>query len=182
MTLMTAGETWKVIPGYEGLYEVSDQGRVRGLDRHVKHSKGGLRLHRGKIISPDYALKYPQHHLHKDGKQRTHYTHQLVALTFIGPRPDRDYQVAHKDGNPRNNTPSNLYYATPSQNAEDKRSHRTMPLGSNHKNSKLKESDIPRIRQLSNEGMSRSKVAKLFGVCTMTIQNVISGKVWAHVQ
>lgn len=51
-------ETWKPIPGYEGLYEVSDHGRVRSLDRVVEFSDGRLRFQRGTDLKPNMRSRY----------------------------------------------------------------------------------------------------------------------------
>ena len=101
-------EIWKSIPGYEGLYEVSNTGRVRSLDRYVKVGFGAYRLHKGKIINltlsnsgyyfVDLTYKYKRKHF---------YVHRLVAEAFI-PNPDNLPQVNHKDEDKTNNIAENL--------------------------------------------------------------------------
>ena len=52
-------EVWKDIPGFEGLYQASNQGRIRSLDREVRHNYGGTAVKKGKIITPHITQPYP---------------------------------------------------------------------------------------------------------------------------
>jgi hypothetical protein len=56
--------------------------------------------------------------LHKDGRPRNYLVHVLVASAFIGPKPDGDYEVNHKNGNKERNARENLEWATPSENLQ----------------------------------------------------------------
>jgi hypothetical protein len=109
-------EIWKEIKGYEGLYEVSNFGNVRSLDRYV-HTKGnGLRLHRGKILTPETnKLGYKRLHASKDGVSKHLLVHRLVAEAFL-PNYNNYPVVNHKDENPSNNHVSNLEWCTYSYN------------------------------------------------------------------
>src|SRR5882757_7016724 len=115
-----SAERWLPVPGYEQLYHVSDAGHVRSLTRHTR---AGIRSGRPlkTNISP---AGYPQLGLCRDGQQRTYPVHQLVAMAFLGPRPD-DLEVRHLDGNPTNNLIDNLKYGTASENARDSLRHGT---------------------------------------------------------
>lgn len=117
-------ETWLPIPGYEEYYGVSDQGRVRSLDRIVEHRNrwGGInrRPVNGGMLSLDVVANgYRVVGLHRPGdKPRMDAIHRLVMLAFVGPRQD-GMEVCHTDGNRMNNTLSNLRYGTHSENAQD---------------------------------------------------------------
>lgn len=118
-------EEWRSIPGYEGCYEASNHGGVRGLDRWVAGPGGSRRRIHGKILSQ--AVDAEKRHavsLNREGRARTRRVHQLVMEAFVGPRPPR-HQVAHWDGNPENNLLENLRYATQAQNEGDKFRHGT---------------------------------------------------------
>lgn len=103
-------EVWKDIKGYEGLYQVSNLGRVKSLKTYVGYSK------KEKILKPqiDY-LGYVHVNLYKNGKLKSCKIHRLVAEAFI-PNPNCLQQVGHNDDNKENNCASNLYWTTSLEN------------------------------------------------------------------
>ena len=101
-------ETWKDIPGYEGLYQVSNTGKVKSM------SYG----HHGvpRIITPHESNGYQRVLLYNDNKKRkSHRVHRLVWETFVGPIPE-GLQINHKDENKSNNSLENLEVMTQKQN------------------------------------------------------------------
>lgn len=112
-------EIWKDIPGYEGMYQASDCGRIRGLDRIVKSSgPSGIRTAKGSIMTNrTTSWGYLSTTLTKEGKGKNIQVHRLVALTFIE-NPENKSLVNHKDGNKINNLKSNLEWATYSENTK----------------------------------------------------------------
>lgn len=101
-------EVWKDIEGYEGLYQVSNLGRVRSVDRYVRTSRGnGLKPVKGKIIKQAVLSGYVCVRLHKNNKEKTHLVHRLVANAFI-PNHNNLPEINHKDENKQNNLISNL--------------------------------------------------------------------------
>ena len=101
-------EEWRPIEGYEGLYEVSNLGRVRSLDRYVEYSNGRIHLHKGKVLSPAKDKNgYLKVVLNCNGKCKTTNIHRLVANVFI-PNPDNLPMVNHKDEDKSNNSVDNL--------------------------------------------------------------------------
>lgn len=112
-------EIWRDIKGYEGLYQVSNMGQVRGLDRMVYPNNRKAYVVRGRILIEGFSKKNRKHvQLCKDGNKERAYTHVLVAETFLGKRPD-GYHICHKDGNHLNNRLDNLRYDTPKENNID---------------------------------------------------------------
>ena len=110
--LLVCMETWKVIPGYEGLYEVSDQGNVRTFRRGAN----------GRLLKPG---RMPQGHLSVAlGRGNSQCVHKLVLLTFVGPAPDR-HECCHNNGNPADNRLENLRWGTRSDNIRDAVRHGT---------------------------------------------------------
>ena len=96
-------EIWKDIEGYEGLYQVSNLGRVKALDRYVKHWRGGLLLRKEQIKRQSNDCDgYLIVTLCKEGKIKNYRVHRLVAEAFI-PNPNNYPQVNHKDENKQNN-------------------------------------------------------------------------------
>lgn len=107
-------ETWKVITGYEN-YEVSDQGRVRSLERYEK-CNGILRRRNEKIIKQSVnKYGYPFVSLSKNGIRVVRTVHRLVAEAFL-PNPQNFPQVNHKDEDKTNNVVSNLEWCDASYN------------------------------------------------------------------
>lgn len=103
---MKQPEEWKPIPGYEGLYEISNYGRVRSYQLDSN----------GKILSPGNTGKdgsgYCFVNLYKDGKAKKHCTvHRLVAEAFI-PNPSNFPQVNHMDECKKNNYFENLEWCS----------------------------------------------------------------------
>lgn len=101
-------EIWKSIPGYEGLYEVSNTGQIRSLDMYVKVGFGAYRLQKGKVLSPAKdKYGYLVVSLTYNGKHKTIKVHRLVAQAFIE-NPDNLPEVNHKDEDKTNNIVENL--------------------------------------------------------------------------
>ena len=115
-------ERWKDVVGYEGFYQVSDLGRVRSVDRVVRHPKGGPSLRKGQIKSQVLTSRYGHLgvHLSKNGVGRSVHVHRLVAAAFLGPCPEGQ-QVRHGPNGVTDNSVSNLCYGTRSQDGLDKR-------------------------------------------------------------
>ena len=122
-------EQWKPVVGYEGLYEVSDHGRVRSLDKEVKSAvcRKGSRIRRGKILQPVRTPKgYLTAALYRNGKasRKRQYVHRLVLEAFTGPCPE-GMECRHIDGDSQNNNHSNLQWSTHKENCQDKIDHGT---------------------------------------------------------
>lgn len=112
---------WRPIPGWEGYYEVSDDGQVRSLDRlDARGCQVKGRTLRGTIN----AYGYPFVTLSKSGYRWLTVVHRLVMLAFVGPCPE-GHEVLHADGTRANNNLSNLSYGTRSDNARDSIKHGT---------------------------------------------------------
>lgn len=105
--------SWKEIPGYEGLYLVSDDGNVFALPKKSRRTAKMLKPY---LRGTDY-LKYQCVSLFKDGGVRRFAVHRLVAEAFL-PNPDRLPEVNHKDENTMNNRADNLEWCTRQYNIE----------------------------------------------------------------
>lgn len=117
---MNMSERWRDIPGWEGLYQASDQGRIRSLDRVVLHAGYGTINLKGRIILPAPVGRsgHLKANLWKNNVRHGLYVHRLVALTWIGPCPDNQ-EVCHGSNRVADNSVGNLCYGTHKQNSLD---------------------------------------------------------------
>lgn len=164
---------WRPIPSVK-FYEASDDGRVRSIDRLRQTSNGQIRFYRGKEITPSSSNQYGHIKGAVAGKPR--YFHRLIAEAFHGPCPD-GMQVAHCDGNCKNNRPENLRYDTPTGNNSDKVAHETILKGENHPGAKLSQANVSHIRKLRLR-LTQKAVAEIYGVTRSTIAAIDQGKSW----
>lgn len=104
------GEIWKDVPNYEGYYQASNLGRVRSLDRTVVDSRGGERFYKGRIIKGNVNEDgYRRTTLKKNSIGRTFMFSQLVAMTFLGHKPNGITMVVdHINGDIANDRVENL--------------------------------------------------------------------------
>ena len=102
-------EEWRPIEGYEGLYEVSNTGRVRSLDRYVRSKSKSYRLQKGSILSPFTTNGYLCVILQASQVTRKFRIHRLVAQAFL-PNPDNLPEVNHRDEDKTNNRVDNLEF------------------------------------------------------------------------
>ena len=111
-------ETWKDIPGYEGIYQASTHGRIRSAPGKTTHSvRHGIRKWQTRIMKPktktSRAIRVT---LWKDKQSKDYLVHRLVATTFL-PKPDGKDCINHKDGNPKNNNITNLEWCDHRENS-----------------------------------------------------------------
>lgn len=105
--------------GWEGLYDVSDLGRVKSLERRVRTKGNGTRLLRERILKLSVTRDgYAIVKLCRDGRARSMTVHSLVLIAFIGPRPT-GLEACHRDGNKVSNALSNLRWDTKKANELD---------------------------------------------------------------
>ncbi len=158
------------IAGYEGYYQVTDRGRIWSVRN-------------GKFCKPHRGNKYGhlKIHLWVDGKRRSFFVHRLVMLAFKGECPV-GYEVAHENGDASDNRLSNLRYATPTDNNQDKVTHGTLLKGSKLTQSRLSEKHIPTIRKRLAAGEQCSAIALDYGVARQTISSIRRGDSWGHVE
>lgn len=108
-------EIWKDIPGYVGLYQVSDLGRVRSLPRTVKRGDGKMSIKGHDLEQFLTNTGRMEVHLCRDGKWTHWLVHRLVAIVFL-PNYNNLPQINHLNGNPRDNRLCNLEWCDQSKN------------------------------------------------------------------
>ncbi|MTW19413.1 hypothetical protein GJ689_24795 [Rhodoplanes serenus] len=136
---------------------------------------------------------YQQVSLWENGRGRTCFVHQLVALTFHGPRPSDRHHAAHRDGDKSNNTDVNVQWITKEENERDKVAHGSANIGTRNGGSVLSEDQVADIRRRaadlprSSSGRRLKKgsldvLSSEYGVTKSCLYQVISGMRWRHVQ
>lgn len=162
-------EQWKDIEGFEGLYEISDQGRLRSL--HPRNY--------GRIIRQTKTLDGYRHTtLYKNGIRYPRRIAKLVMESFVGPKPSDIHQINHRNGKKDNNRRSNLEYVTPRENMIHASTNQLMAKGELHWKSKLTEANVVEIRTSKETGIA---LAKKFGMHKQTISLIKRRKLWTHV-
>ena len=116
-------EIWKDVPEYEGMYQASNFGKIKSLERSVNNN-GGERVLPEKIMSQrSFTRKgrtYLTVNLSKYGRRKTFRVHVLIAKTFLGRRPDK-FVIDHINNIPTDNRASNLQYITSRENTSKDR-------------------------------------------------------------
>lgn len=160
------------IPGYEGRYAITRQGRVFSVPR--SGTRGGWLKQ-----SPNSQGYLRVNLTNPNGSQSTKNVHVLVLLTYDGPKPE-GMQACHNNGDKTDNRLENLRWDTPSSNNLDKRKHGTSG-GEKNGRAKLTAEQVTSIRDRYEFGdVSLSRLAYLFGVDKSTIHRVVSGTSWTQ--
>ncbi len=176
-------ESWRDIPGYEGLYQASDLGRVRSLGRteEVANRWGGMttRVKKPKVMKLGSVnnddRRYVTVGLHKDGKVVTYEVHRLVTLTFIGPMPG-GLCTCHNNGNSKDNRLINLRYDTQLGNIADKRAHGTHVEGEQISWTKLTNEVVRNMRARYASGESAETIAASCGTNASNVRRICRGE------
>jgi len=187
-------EEWRDIVGYEGIYQVSNLGRVRQIAKR----KGTWP---GRILKPaKHRQGYLVVHLCNDHRDMKGYlVHRLVCQSFNGMPPTSKHQVNHRNGKKDDNRASNLEWVTSSQN----NFHSCRVLGNIRSpvsyfysssrgeangQAKLTSQDVLSIRALYAQRRANGKrcytqarLGALFGVSTQTINLIVNRKRWEHI-
>lgn len=116
-------EQWRPVAGHEGLYEVSDRGRVRSIDRTIICRNGTTSRRPGKMLKPQIT-PHGYRRITFGYRRGQQYVQSLVLTAFVGPRP-AGLEACHNDGDPSNNMLSNLRWDTRISNMLDQVRHGT---------------------------------------------------------
>lgn len=170
---------WRDIEGYEGLYQVSNTGLVKSLDRIWTSGRNNSHIRKKPehILISRVAKGYSYVVLCKDGKTKTYKIHRLVATHFLENK-DNLPVVRHKNDIPTDNNVWNLEWGTIQDNNDDRNNRDRQAKGTKIANSKLKELDIINIR---NSNLKPSELSKIYSVHISTIISIIKRKTWKHI-
>lgn len=172
-------EQWLVVPGWDGLYEVSDAGRVRSVAREGETTMG-KRLYGGQTVKPiERSNGYLAVNLTSRGRRVQRLVHRIVLTAFVGEAADGQ-QACHGNGNRRDNRLTNLRWDSVAANHADKNEHGTSPRGSRNPNSKLSEEKVLALRRRYRTNLAG--MAAEFGVSRGAVEKVLYGQTWKHVK
>jgi hypothetical protein len=166
-------EIWKDIPGYEGYYQISNLGRVKGLPRPKRLSSGGFTMLVETIKKPHYQSDgYLQIGLSKDGKKGSFLLHRLVGFAFL--EGDQSLEINHKDFNRDNCRADNLEWATRVENVDYSQRNKRYEGKYFRGLAKLSPEQVIEIRTIGRL-IPRKTLAERYAVTCQTIGAIIRG-------
>jgi hypothetical protein len=170
-------ERWVEVVGYEGLYEVSDIGRVRSLERRRLTTRGNQRWP-AKVLKVfiDPSTGYSCVNLSNGAGAKKCSVHALVLSAFRGARPD-DMEGCHEDGNRSNNALTNLRWDTRLSNAADRVRHGMQVKGERSPGARLTGELVGWIR---DSGQSSIELSTVLGVASSTVRAARLRDNWGH--
>jgi hypothetical protein len=163
-------EIWKDIPGYEGEYQASDQGRIKSLSRTVRSSNQSSSFDftlKESILQPGKRDKCGHLSVVLHNPRKSFGVHKLVMLAFVG-KPPSGCCVLHNNGNPADNRLSNLRYDTQSENIID-----VFRQGRVWR--KLSAEDAKQIKFGLHCKITCRELGKMYGVTHQTISKIKNG-------
>ena len=168
-------EVWRPAPGYEGIYEVSDQGQV-------------MRVKRGQGTRPGLILRqnarpngYVSAELFRDGEGSRTSIHRLVAGAFVD-NPDSLPIVNHLNSVRDDNRACNLEWTTQSLNNYHAANRNGAYRGERNGRSILTEDDVRTIRRLRKAGQKLTEIGERFGITKAHVSAIAHRRLWAHVE
>lgn len=169
---------WREIPGYEGLYEISDSGIVRSIERLIVRSRNGVKPVPQKIKKPTLRKDgYLRVNLWKGCQRRTFAVHRLVLMAFVG-FPPEGHEACHANGIRADNRLENLRWDTKKANYADARAHGTCTTGERNGRAKLTREQAAEIRAST---LSYSQLASAYGVSRAAVHYIKSNRGWKEV-
>jgi hypothetical protein len=160
-------EVWLPASGTEGVYEVSNLGRIRRADR-------------GNTLTPTFTSGYAIVSLSLGGVTQNVRLHRLVLSSFCGAPPFEGAFACHNNGDTRDNALTNLRWATPKENQQDSIRHGTRPRGEDIHNAVLTADQVREIRAEIASGSRNPPLAERYGVSISTIHLIRHKRIWRH--
>lgn len=176
-------EIWKDIPDYEGLYQASNLGNIRSVDR-VEVCGNMNRSRKGRVLKQKTKKNgYKEVTLSRDGNSKSFTVHRLATMTFLINFKDKPC-VNHKDSNRANNVLDNLHMVTHSENMiHGLLFGNVIPKrGVDHSSSKLKYKEVVDIKKMLVSGYSAPYIAEKYQVSKSAIYSIKGGYNWKHVK
>lgn len=165
--------SWLPIIGWEGIYEISDHGNVRSVDRAI-FTRTGRRRYRGVDIALTLSPRgYYVFGAKCPGRKALIKVHRAVCEAFHGPAPTPLHEVAHNDGDRSNNRAENLRWATRQENSLDRVRH-----GTESKPRATTERQALEIIARLNNGETQRGIAAQLGLSRSAVDNISRARSW----
>lgn len=175
-------ESWREIQGWEGFYEVSDEGRIKRVAPSIF---GRWHQPAGHILAP-HVIKsgYRMVRLCRRTEEKCLRVCRIVLRVFSGEPPTPQHQANHINGNKADDRASNLEWVTPQQNCRHAYDVLGVekPRGEKHHHARLTAAIIAEARELITAGWRHREVAERFGVARSTISGALRGTNWGHLR
>lgn len=180
-TEATTEEIWKPVIGYEGIYSVSNRGRVR---REIDGGGPFKKRHKaGTMLNP--TTEKPSGRqiviLCKNAVRNRQKVHTLVLTAFVGPRPEGMIACHFPDRNPANNRIENLRWDTHAANTKDMFAHGTARIGEKNHNTKITSQIAMTIKRHIRNGLADAQIARLLKIHRRFPCDIRRGKTWKHI-
>lgn len=173
-------EIWKDIEGFEGIYQISNLGQVKSLEKIDRCPNGGLFTRPEIIMKQSDSDGYKRVQLYKDGKSKQKLIHRLVCEHFVE-NPENKSEVHHIDFDKSNNYYLNLRWSTSKENVnytvEAGRKHN---LSNNHHNAKITLNEAIKIKEMIKDGIRVVDIHKQLSISINIIQNIKSKNSWKN--
>jgi hypothetical protein len=155
-------EIWKDINGYENVYQVSNEGRVKSLSRHIENGQSGYTSKEIFLkLVPD-RVGYSTVSLMKNNNRKLAKVHRLVAETFIYNEENKKC-VNHINFIKDDNRVENLEWCTHKENSQHSILNRKFQMGERHHNLKITDEQVLEIREMySNNLKTYRELAKMY--------------------
>jgi hypothetical protein len=179
-------EIWKDIDNYEGLYQISNFGRVKSLAKYWRSGKDSvtLRFHKEKILCQQNHSGYLEVKLCNNRSKYYAKVHRLVCQAFLS-NPENKPEVNHKDGNPSNNYLSNLEWCTHNENVQHAKKIGLILKDVNHPASQLSLSQVYRLKIISKNMKADygywTRIAKSLCVSVGSVRDAQRNKTYKNI-
>jgi hypothetical protein len=164
---------WKDVVGYEGVYKISSCGKLKRIYKTKKDSILKCSINQSGYVCARIRI---------NGGFKNIKVHRLVCIAFLE-NPLNKPHVNHKNGIKTDNRLENLEWVTPLENnTHALETGLVQKIGEKHSSAKLTTEQVLKIRELSSQGISGGKIAKIIGIVGRNhINDIIKRKKWRHI-